>query len=70
MKTVFTDTENKEIIHYALQLLQRGFLTGINFIQSDQPLPSTAIVIHYLHNVQQHAQFVVNSLRQHAPDIF
>ncbi len=57
----FSNEEFMEILRQGRRLLFRGYFTGINFIQSEEPLPAESILIHFLHG--RHTQ--IDYVRSH-----
>lgn len=64
MRVDFDEEERKEITRQALQLVKRGYLTGVNFIHSESPLPKTAVIIHYLQDSQSQIDFMCGELKK------
>lgn len=50
----FSHEEIRAILNQTMRLTQRGYFTGMNFVCAEQPLPSSAIVVHFLHDSAQH----------------
>ena len=48
MKT-FTKEELAEIVKHSVNLSFHGYFTGINFIQSDVPLPKESVIVNFFH---------------------
>lgn len=64
MSNSFTESEQKEITKQALRLVKCGYLTGVNFIHSEQPLPDTAVIVHYLQDSKSQIDFVAEELKK------
>ncbi len=54
----FSKAELKAILSHVSRLAQRGYFTGINFISSEQPLPSSAILVHFLQDSEKQIDYV------------
>ena len=54
----FSEEEYGTILRKGIELIQHGYFTGVNFIQSSNPLPKESIVIHYLHDSQRHIDYL------------
>ncbi len=54
----FSNDELESILGQAVRLTQRGYFTGMNFVAADQPLPTSSIVIHFLHDSAQQIEHV------------
>ena len=58
----FGDEEFKEILKRSAKLVERGYFTGINFIQSNISLPNESIVIHFLQDSRPHLEQIVKNI--------
>ncbi len=56
----FSNVEVESILGQVSRLAQRGYFTGINFIASEQPLPSSAILVHFLQDSERQIDYVIN----------
>jgi hypothetical protein len=50
----FNLDEFKLVIDRSKELIKNGYFTGINFLQSEISLPKNSIIVHFLHDSQQH----------------
>ncbi len=64
MHSDFTEAERQEITRRALQLVKGGYITGVNFIRSEKPLPPTAVIVHYLQDSKEQIHFVCEELKK------
>jgi len=51
-----------KIIRRGTLLISHGYFTGINFIQSEEPLPQESIIVHFLHKLPSHIDHVRSRL--------
>ncbi len=58
----FSQEEFGFVIQQALQLQSRGILTGVNFIQSQTPLPSESVLVHFLQKRLDHIEYVQQNI--------
>lgn len=54
----FSNVELEAILSHILRLAQRGYFTGINFISSEQPLPTSVILVHFLQDSARQIEYV------------
>ena len=59
----FTDVELDQILKKSAELIERGYFTGINLIQSSTTLPNDAIIIHFLHNLEEQIEWIQSVIR-------
>lgn len=55
----FTLEEFEAILEKSQELMRKSYLTGINFLQSEKPLPKEKIVIHFLHNSTKYLEDIL-----------
>lgn len=58
----FTNDEFSQVIQQSRELIRRGYISGINFLQSDTKLPKAYIVIHFLHDSERHLDEIESSI--------
>jgi len=58
----FNQDEFKQILDRSKELIKRGYFTGINFLQSDTPLPRNLLLIHFLHDSEKHLSAVKSAI--------
>jgi hypothetical protein len=58
----FSYDETKQVVEKSKELIQRGYFTGINFTKSNQSLPKTSILIHFLHDSKKHLKYIEPSI--------
>ena len=59
----FTSEEFDTIIKNTKNLLAKEYIIGINFIQSKKPLPTSSIIIHFLHDNEEHIDNVSKKIK-------
>jgi hypothetical protein len=59
----FTNVELDQILEKSTELIERGYFTGVNLIQSNTPLPKEAIIIHFLHNLKEQIEGVQSAIK-------
>jgi hypothetical protein len=50
----FTHDEFKQILARTQELIRRGYFTGINFLQAEDHLPESSLIIHFLQDSARH----------------
>lgn len=56
--TDFSKEEFKQIIERSKGLIKRGYFSGINFLQSEAPLPQDSIIMHFLHDSKRQIESI------------
>lgn len=57
----FSQEEFELILQKAQSLIQRNYFSGINFLQSEAPLPKERIIVHFLHNSREHIEGIITT---------
>ena len=60
----FNEEEKKIIGNIAALLMQNGYFTAFNFIESETPLPDNSIIIHYLQDSKEQIEYLKTKLIQ------
>ncbi|MBW2974006.1 hypothetical protein KY346_06490 [Candidatus Woesearchaeota archaeon] len=58
----FQEDEFRQVIERSKELIARGYFTGINFLQSEEPLPTNSIIVHFLHDSKQHLDEIISTV--------
>ncbi|MDD5331792.1 MAG: hypothetical protein PHE43_03145 [Candidatus Nanoarchaeia archaeon] len=60
----FSEEEFFQVISKSKDLMKKGYFTGVNFIQSEDTLPDSSILIHFLHNNQEQINYMQKNINQ------
>lgn len=62
MTSDFNQDEFQEVMEKSQELIKRGYVTGINFLQAQSKLPRSAVLVHFLHDSEQHLQAIESQI--------